>query len=88
MMLSEINGPGLKGAVKNRAKFKPIIFRTISLVAIGLVIAIFGAVIVLIDNIEMGPPQYDSQYERHAGSSLAHIMGRCTSRSIVARFRV
>lgn len=36
---------------------------------------VLGIVIVLVDHVEMGPPQFDTQYERYAGSSLFHILG-------------
>jgi hypothetical protein len=74
-MFEEIDRENLKRAVSHPANFRPIIFCTISLLAIGVVMVILGAVVLLIDNIELGPPQFDEEYERYQGSSLAHIIG-------------
>jgi hypothetical protein len=76
-MLQEMNKESVSQAVKDPANYKPIIFCTISLLAIGIVMVIFGLIVVLLDSIEMGPPQFDAQYERYDNSSLAHIIGEC-----------
>lgn len=75
-MFQEMDRENLTRAMRHPANFKPIIFCTISLLAIGVIMVIFGIVVVVIDNIELGPPHYDSQYERYVGSSLAHIIGK------------
>jgi len=69
----------LLGAVKHPANHKPLIFCSMSMVAVGMLMVVFGGVIMLLDHVEMGPPHFDSQYERYAGSSLAHILGKFSS---------
>ena len=71
-----IDGNVLINAVKHRANYKPIIFCSISLAAIGMLMVVLGMVIMMIDHVELGPPHYDSQYERYEGSNLAHITGK------------
>lgn len=70
-----MDGTSLKRAFKLPTNYNPIIFCTISLVAIGVVIIMTGAIIILVDHIELGPPHYDQEYERYVGSSLAQILG-------------
>lgn len=71
-----MDAPTLKRAFKHPSNYKPIIFCTISLVAVGILMLIFGILVLLLDHIEMGPPHYDTQYERYQGSSMAHILGK------------
>lgn len=58
------------------AKYKPIIFCSVFLVAIGILMVIFGIIVLLIDHVELGPPVFDNEYERYSGSSLFHIVGK------------
>lgn len=74
-MASELAGSAIMEAVRHRANHKPIIFCSLSLVAVGILMSVFGVIVLLLDHAELGPPVYDSQYERYAGSSLAHILG-------------
>lgn len=68
-------------AVKHRSNHKPIIFCSLTLVAVGILMTIFGILVLLLDHAELGPPVYDSQYERYQGSSLAHILGELARES-------
>ena len=81
-MFEEMDRENLKRAVEHPANLRPIIFCTISLLAIGVIMLIFGIVVVLIDNIDLGPPHFDEHYERYVGSSLAHIIGECSIGSL------
>ncbi|CAA3006445.1 Hypothetical predicted protein [Olea europaea subsp. europaea] len=69
----------LRQAIRDPSNYKPIIFCTMSMVAVGIIMAVFGLVLVLLDHIELGPPQYDSEWERYNGSSLPGIIA--TSRA-------
>lgn len=80
-MAGELSGSAILEAVKHRANHKPIIFCSLGLVAVGLLMTIFGVVALLLDHAELGPPVYDSHYERYAGSSLAHILGKSEGKS-------
>ena len=62
-------------AVRYPGNYKPIIFCTISMVAIGILMLVLGLVLVLLDHIEMGPPHFDALYERYEGTSLPGIIG-------------
>lgn len=75
MPVRELNRANLLEAVKCSSNYQPIIFCSISLIGIGMLLVVAGAIVVLIDHVELGPPQYDREYERYVGSSLAHIVG-------------
>lgn len=77
---NKMDGHVIVRAVKHPANYKPIIFCSISLVAVGSIMVILGIVIMLIDHVEMGPPHFDPLYERYEGSSLASVMGKCEER--------
>lgn len=75
MTFRELNRTNLKEAVECSANYRPIIFCSASLIAVGLLLVVAGGVVMFIDHIELGPPHYDSEYERYVGSSLAQILG-------------
>ena len=56
--------------------YKPIILCTISLIVVGVLMIAFGIVALLLDHVEMGPPHFDTEYNRYSGSSLVHILGK------------
>lgn len=74
-----MDGYGLARAVKHPGNYKPIIFCSVSLIGIGLLMVVLGIVLLLLDHIELGPPVYDPEYERHEGTSLATVMGKYSS---------
>lgn len=75
MSLADLNRANLIKAVECSSNYRPIIFCSISLTTVGMLLIVAGAVVMLIDHIELGPPQFDKEYERYVGSSLAHIVG-------------
>lgn len=75
MSLREFNRTNLKNAIECSSNYRPVIFCSTSMTAIGMLLMVAGTVVILIDHVELGPPQYDREYERYVGSSLAHIIG-------------
>lgn len=54
----------------------PISLCASSMIAIGSLMLAGGVVVMIFDHMELGPPQFDEQYERYSGSSLSEIVGK------------
>lgn len=66
----------LRRAIEHPVNYRPIVLCTIALMAVGILMLVFGIVALLVDHIELGPPHFDEHYERYQNSSMPHIIGK------------
>lgn len=52
------------------------------MIAIGSLVLVAGIVVIVIDHIELGPPQFDEQFERYSRSSLAQTLGKHPAKAL------
>lgn len=70
------NSNAFARALGHPNNFEPILLCTLAFIAIGLLMMLAGGLVCLVYYTQITPPNFDINYQRYVGSSVARIVGK------------